>query len=257
MKKHYIFKVLLLSIPIVALVLMSNAGGRTQAASGSPGDNNQTCSNCHSGGNFNTSVTITSDIPETGYLLNTDYTINVNTTSSSSTHGFQIAAENNSNTKIGDFTAGSGTRLAGKNLTHSSPSSSGDWSFTWRSPSSDLGRVTFYTAVNAANGDGNAFGNGDQTVTATSTRPSLSISEAKRLNFDMYPNPASQELTIQLPSDSNKATVQFYDYIGRLALTKTITSSNEKIDVNALNSGVYILKVLSNDKIGSQKFIKK
>jgi hypothetical protein len=85
----------------------------------------------------------------------------------------------------------------------------------------------------------------------------LSISDANRLDFEMYPNPASERITIQLPSGSDNATVQFYDYIGRLALTKNITTSNNKIDVNILSTGVYILKVMSEDKIGSQKFIKK
>ena len=73
----------------------------------------------------------------------------------------------------------------------------------------------------------------------------------------MYPNPATDVLSIQLPSGSPKATVQFYDYLGRLALSKNISSSNDNINVKELSSGVYILKVLSADKIGSQKFIKK
>ena len=256
MKKNYIFKFLLLMIPLSAFLLMSSSGGRGDARSGSPGDGGATCASCHSGGNFNASVAITTDIPFNGYLLNTDYTINVNTSSTSSTHGFQLAAENSSNTKIGTFTAGTGSRVSGDRITHTTPSNSGDWSFTWRSPSSDLGRVTFYTAVNAANGNGNAFDGQDQTVTGSTSAPSLSIAEAKRLDFDMYPNPASDNLTIQLASSSEIATVNFYDYTGRLALSKDISTNDNKIDVNNLASGVYILKVVTEDKIGTQKFIK-
>ena len=48
----------------------------------------------------------------------------------------------------------------------------------------------------------------------------LGVSEARRLDFDMNPNPASEKITIQLPSGSTNATVAFYDYIGRLALRK-------------------------------------
>lgn len=257
MKKHYFFKIILLLIPVSAFLLMSSSGGRSDSRSGSPGDSGNTCAACHSGGSFGASVQITSDIPNTGYLLNTDYTININTTSSSSTHGFQLTAENGSDTKIGTFSAGSGSRTVNgdKAITQSSPSSSGDWSFTWKSPSTDLGRVTFYTAVNAADGTGGTAG--DQVVTASTSSPSLSISKANRLEFEMFPNPASEKVTIQLPSGSDKATVQFYDYVGRLALTQNVTDSNNKIDVNNLSTGVYVLKVVSNDKIGSQKFIKK
>ncbi len=258
MKKHYIFKLFLLLIPVSAFLLMSSSGGRSDARSGSPGDGGATCAACHSGGNFNASVEITSNIPDSGYLLDTDYTINVNTTSSSSAHGFQLTAESNSNAKIGAFTAGSGSKTVNSNkaVTHTFPSNSGDWSFTWRSPSTDLGNVTFYTAVNAANGNGSAFDGGDQVVTASTSSPSLSIKKAQRLNFDLYPNPALENVTIQLPSGSSKATVQFYNYIGKLVLTNNITELNSKINVSSLSKGIYVLKVVSDDKIGSQKFIK-
>ena len=259
MKKHYIFKFILLVIPVSVFLLMSSSGGRTDGRSGSPGDGGNSCAACHNGGNFNASVAITSNIPVTGYLLDTDYTISVNTTSSSSAHGFQLTAENSSDIKIGTFSAGSGTRTVNsdKAITQTSPSASGDWSFTWRSPSTDLGSVTFYTAVNAANGNGGAFDNADQVVTTSTSAPSLSISEANRLDFEMYPNPASENVTIQLPSGASKAIVQFYDYIGKLALSQSITNDTNKINVTDLSTGIYILKVLADNKIGSQKFIKR
>jgi hypothetical protein len=72
----------------------------------------------------------------------------------------------------------------------------------------------------------------------------------------MYPNPATSELNIQLPSDANEAIVEFYDTMGRLSLSKKITKSNLNINVSSLSSGIYLLKVLSEDKIGAQKFIK-
>jgi hypothetical protein len=84
----------------------------------------------------------------------------------------------------------------------------------------------------------------------------LSISEAQRLNFETFPNPASNSVTVQLPSGTEEATVQFYDYLGRLALTKKVTSAKNILEVNSLSKGVYILKVVTEDKVGSQQFIK-
>jgi plastocyanin len=84
----------------------------------------------------------------------------------------------------------------------------------------------------------------------------LSTSEARRLNFEMFPNPASDKVRIQLPSGAENATVEFYDSLGRLALSKKVTRINNKMDVNALSKGIYILKVFTADQIGSQKFIK-
>jgi hypothetical protein len=82
------------------------------------------------------------------------------------------------------------------------------------------------------------------------------VSEAERLDFDMFPNPASEEITIQLPMGSNDASIELFDYIGRLALRKKITLSENTIRVQGLSSGMYILKVLSDDKIGAKKLIK-
>jgi len=84
----------------------------------------------------------------------------------------------------------------------------------------------------------------------------LSTSEARRLNFEMFPNPASDKVSIQLPSGAENATVEFSAPEGRLALSKKVTRINNKMDVNALSKGIYILKVFTADQIGSQKFIK-
>ena len=256
MKKHYFFKVLLLIIPISAFLLMSNSGGINGGYSGSPGDGGSSCTTCHSGSaNLGASASITTNIPSDGYDLNTDYTITVNSTSSSSKLGFQLTAENGSNTKVGSFIAGSGSRVSGQRITQSTPSASGDWSFTWKSPATNLGNVTFYTAVNATNDNGGR--SGDQVVLANTSVGVLGISDAKRLHFEMFPNPASENLTIQLPSGSKNASVAFYDYIGRLALTQKVSQTNNQINVQQLSSGVYILKVLADGKIGTQKFVKK
>lgn len=98
---------------------------------------------------------------------------------------------------------------------------------------------------------GNMFG----TITVVA-EGALSTSEARSLKFEMYPNPASDKVSIQLPSGAENATVEFYDSLGRLALSKKVTRISNKMDVNALSKGIYILKVFTADQIGSQKFIK-
>jgi hypothetical protein len=258
MKKNYFFKTSLLMIPAMAFLLMSNTGGKSGAFSGSPGDGGTSCTACHSGGNFGASVAITHDIPTTGYLLNTTYNVTVTGTSSASAHGFQMTAEKVADdSKIGTLIEGTTSSLTngGVNITHTNSSNS-SWTFQWKSPATDEGKVTFFAALNAANDNGGT--SGDQVVTGDSGQiSSLSVADAKRLNFEMYPNPAATDLIIQLPSGANEATVEFYDYIGRMSLSKKISNSDSQINVSNLNKGVYLLKVLSDDKIGIQKFIKK
>ena len=244
-------------IPMMAFILMSNSGGKSGAYSGSPGDGGTSCTDCHSGGNFGASVAITHNIPDTGYLLDTNYNVTVTASSSASEHGFQMTAEKVSDdSKIGALIAGSSSSLTNgnANITHTSASNS-SWSFQWKSPSTDEGRVTFFAASVAANGNGAT--SGDQVVTGDSGQiSSLSIAEAKWLDFEMYPNPAATELNIQLSSGANEAIVKFYDAMGRLSLSEKIDTSDPQINVSNLSRGVYLLKVLSEDKVGTQKFIK-
>ena len=239
---------------------MSNSSGRTSGSSGSPGDGGKTCAECHSGGSFSASLQITDDIPAGGYDLNTDYNITVTNTSTASKHGFQVTAEKTSNdSKVGSFTAGTGSQAFSNDnyLTHTtSGNSQSSWSFTWTSPATDEGEIKFYSASVAANGNG-SNDSGDKTVTtSTAGNNALSISEANRLDFKMYPNPSSATVNIQLSSGNDTASVDFYNMVGQLVYSKKVTSTNKEIDITSLNTGIYMLRVQTNNKIGVQQFIK-
>lgn len=97
-------------------------------------------------------------------------------------------------------------------------------------------------------------GNMNGTVTVTST---AGISENKLLSFDMYPNPVSDMLTVQLPIGTEKAEVSIFDYTGRLVSLKTISSNDATIDIQSISKGIYMIRVATNSKIGVQRFIKK
>ena len=92
-------------------------------------------------------------------------------------------------------------------------------------------------------------------VTALSV--SLGISENNLLSFEMYPNPVSDVLNIQLPTSTEKAEVSVFDYTGRLVSSKTISSNDTAIDVQKISKGIYMIRVAANNKIGVQRFIKK
>jgi len=100
-----------------------------------------------------------------------------------------------------------------------------------------------------------AYHGGNRGFTTLSV--TLGISENKLLSFEMYPNPASDVLNIQLPSGTDKAEVGVYDYTGRLVSSKTISSNDSSLDVQNISRGIYILRVTTDTKIGVQRFIKK
>ena len=92
------------------------------------------------------------------------------------------------------------------------------------------------------------------TITVTST---AGISENNLLSFEMYPNPVSDVLNIQLPTGTEKAEVSIFDYTGRLVSSKTISSNDTGMDVQQISKGIYMIRVATNTKIGVQRFIKK
>jgi hypothetical protein len=97
-------------------------------------------------------------------------------------------------------------------------------------------------------------GNMNGTVTVTST---AGISENNLLSFEMYPNPVSDLLNIQLPTGTEKAEISVFDYTGRLVSSKIISSNDTAIDVQKISRGIYMIRVATNTKIGVQRFIKK
>lgn len=69
----------------------------------------------------------------------------------------------------------------------------------------------------------------------------------------VYPNPASNDVTIKIPGGDKIVSVEFLDATGR-----TVANSNkEMINIEKLPTGIYIIKVLTKDKIYSGKVIKK
>ena len=89
------------------------------------------------------------------------------------------------------------------------------------------------------------------------TGSTAGISENNLLSFEMYPNPVSDLLNIQLPTGTEKAEVSVFDYTGRLVSSKTISSNDTAIDVQKISKGIYMIRVATNTKIGVQRFIKK
>ena len=265
MKKNYFFKFLLFLIPVSAFMLMSSAGGQEAGLSGSPGDSGTTCTQCHTAGaNFGASVAITTNIPSSGYDVNTEYDITVTASSSASKHGFQITAEKVSdNSKVGTFIADANAKTkifnSGEYLTHTIASTTlneKSWTFKWKSPATAQSQVKFYSAVVAANVNNST--SGDQVVTTSTSVGALGISEANRLDFSMYPNPTSEEkVTIQLPTGTFNANVDLYDISGRLIKSQKITTNNNKVSVQNLSNGIYVFKVAANGKLGAQQFVKK
>ena len=260
MKKNYIFKTILFLIPFSAILLLSYSSGNGSALSGSPGDGGNNCTQCHTGTANNSNIQITTKIPVTGYHFNTEYDVTITNTAGGTRNGFQVTAEkDNDNSKVGTFrpvNSATKTDDNNKRMIHtSSGNGQNSWSFKWTSPSSEQGKITFYGA--SVSGNGNGETSGDEVFLGKSnSNSSLSVDLVNKLDFEMFPNPSTDNLFIRFSDNEENAMVTFYDYSGKKVYNQEVTGSNTKINVSNLSSGVYFVKVISDEKTGLKKFIK-
>lgn len=78
----------------------------------------------------------------------------------------------------------------------------------------------------------------------------LGLNETSALSFNVYPNPAQNEIRIS----NADGLVSITDMSGKVLITKAV--NNETIDISTLSAGSYIVSVESNGKTGKQLLIK-
>lgn len=266
--KKIIFAIGIIGAMTLALMLdststYSNPSGAPERCSGSPADG-QTCanSNCHNGTASARDGMITSDIPTSGYIPGTVYTITVSITQSGvSRWGFAISPQNDAGNVIGTLAITSSTttqlKSSGNYVTHKTAGNSGSgsksWSFHWTAPSAGTGDVPFYASVMAANNNGNE--NGDATFFDVYTvSEDIMTSNGSKLEanteFEINPNPIEgNELHVSFSANAGEtASIRILSMNG--ALVKEINHAVNSTSIQSLTvqtddlaKGVYLIQV--------------
>lgn len=83
----------------------------------------------------------------------------------------------------------------------------------------------------------------------------LSTDSFAMAGFKLYPNPADDIFAIELPNEFETVEVKLFDVVGKLVLTKQVSQLDNKIDINSLLAGNYIVKVTSDEKTFSTNLI--
>lgn len=72
--------------------------------------------------------------------------------------------------------------------------------------------------------------------------------------LSVYPNPASDKITIKLGSVSSKAYAEVYNTVGQLVKQAVeINGSEAEVDVSGLSKGIYIVRVTNGNEISNVK----
>ncbi|WP_379860529.1 T9SS type A sorting domain-containing protein [Mariniflexile ostreae] len=125
---------------------------------------------------------------------------------------------------------------------------------------------TTYTDNTAENGvtylyyvkvtDENAVDHNSEAIEATpsATLSNVSLKEEDNSKIMMYPNPASNQLTI---INALNAQLELYDSLGRKVGSQEILSNNQTIDISFLPVQLYVVKLKNKGDISSFKFLKR
>ena len=69
----------------------------------------------------------------------------------------------------------------------------------------------------------------------------------KQKNITVYPNPADEQIYVEMQTHKEAFYVQIYEPSGRMLLKTEIIQNPEKIDCSKFPSGIYLVKVLNSE----------
>lgn len=268
--------ILYLFAGVCALILLesfANKGlgkvdGTEPGYTGSPGDTLKNCTICHGGTAVNVQNWISSNIPSTGFVAGSTYTIRaVNTLIGHNRFGFSISPQALDGKLLGTMlvTDTVRTKLVGNNkyITYRAAGvqalDSNVWEFQWVAPTDGTKEVVFYGAFNS-----NIDGHKGQDVTRLSTlkvwrEGFVSMKENNVLSqATIFPNPAQENISIQLPQVLSVQTeVSLFDLQGKLFYTTTIEEgvTQKQIDLSSLPNGIFFVKIQSAENSFTQKVL--
>ena len=84
----------------------------------------------------------------------------------------------------------------------------------------------------------------------------LSVNSALNTNFVVYPNPTFGEVSISLPYEIVNANITIYSALGQKVYKQEITEQNTTIQLNPINSGLYLYQITANNYSQTGKIIK-
>lgn len=121
----------------------------------------------------------------------------------------------------------------------------------------DLGQSQ-WRELDVTNGSSTVIGlfNGgsDQVAWSSVIGGTVGISENSLKDFSFYPNPASD--VISLKAANSIESVAIYNLLGQQVLSAKVGATTSEINVSALTTGTYIMKVTVNGQTGSYKVLK-
>lgn len=263
-----------LALPSVAalmgmvFLLLGSSGGvgtfQREDRTGSPLSLNTTCRTCHYGGNQTASLELTllkDSLPVKEYLPNSDYLVKVRIQSDpqAKVYGLQLVALQGENNQQGGTFYNLPDSLRAVQLWNRSyieqkrPVAANTFFVPWQSPGSNVGKIRFYAAGLAANGNGQISGDtpvwletplelNHATVTGSS-----STFQKKRI---WVSGPAPERILFAEGFDDGEYSIIVSDFSGRVIMSQKIFLVNNQSIIHGISnlSGRYVASLFDGRK---------
>ncbi|MBL0343332.1 MAG: T9SS type A sorting domain-containing protein [Bacteroidetes bacterium] len=98
--------------------------------------------------------------------------------------------------------------------------------------------------------------NPDQPILAGQTTATGIIENSFASSINLFPNPATNHLTITLPNANKKVEITITDITKKIIYSTTV-SETQKIEVNTQDfaDGIYVVKIQTADFIATKKLV--
>ena len=107
------------------------------------------------------------------------------------------------------------------------------------------------------NGTLNFVNHGSGNRGATSAGFSLSVDDlAFEKSISLYPNPASNQITIDFDVPTTTSKIKLYNVLGQVVGTQTLAANERIIHLEKIPAGMYVMQITSEQGTASKRFIK-
>lgn len=240
-------------------------GGHT----GAPGET--ACNGCHAGTLNTGPATFTFDIGTTNYSAGQTYIGTVRISQSSmQKFGFSgLALKDSNNTTIGAFSLIDAVRTrtytdGPRNYVSHTPcgadsSNANSWIFKWTAPPTNVGNITLYVGLLAANHSHSTSGDFSYALTKQITYQSVLGLNEEKIDFeiDVYPNPATHNLNVAIKNagGSRSYHVSIYDMNGKRVYATETHHEFFKVNITTWEKGIYFFHLKDEFKTITKKIV--
>jgi hypothetical protein len=91
---------------------------------------------------------------------------------------------------------------------------------------------------------------------ATAVFAGIESIQKKEMHLNVYPNPAKDQIAITAENSLENTTIQFFDLSGQLVLETALNAPTPIVNISELEAGTYILRVIQDNHVASQRFVK-